>query len=55
MSKPPKDGESSSGTSTPLPGFTAEQWKSLLSIFGNLPPSNDRMAGPSLEEADWDG
>ncbi|CAH9105980.1 unnamed protein product [Cuscuta epithymum] len=55
LNKSQKDGESSSGLTTPLPGFSAEQWKSLLSFFGNSSPSNDRMAGPSLEEADWDG
>ncbi|CAH9108208.1 unnamed protein product [Cuscuta epithymum] len=33
-----------SSSSVPLPGFTQEQWKSLLS-----------MLGPSLEEADWNG
>ncbi|CAH9137923.1 unnamed protein product [Cuscuta epithymum] len=50
-----QQGESSGGQSTPLPGFTPEQWSSLVSLFGNSLPTNDRMAGPSLEEADLNG
>ncbi|CAH9138190.1 unnamed protein product [Cuscuta epithymum] len=51
----PKQAEGSSGQTTPLPGFTAEQWNSLLSVIGNSFSTNERMAGPSLEEADWNG
>ncbi|CAH9090318.1 unnamed protein product [Cuscuta epithymum] len=47
--------EGSSGQNAPLPGFTTVQWNSLLSVFGNSLSTNDRMAGPSLEEADWNG
>ncbi|CAH9091038.1 unnamed protein product [Cuscuta europaea] len=45
MSQPSTStGDGSFGQSTPLPGFSVEQWKSLISTFG-----------PSLEEADWNG
>ncbi|CAH9079541.1 unnamed protein product [Cuscuta epithymum] len=37
--------EDGNGISTPLPGFTPEQWQTLLSIFGNSPSPNDHMAG----------
>ncbi|CAH9142589.1 unnamed protein product [Cuscuta epithymum] len=47
--------DGSLGQSTPLPGFSAEQWNSLISDFGNLSSSYDPMAGPSLEEVDWNG
>ncbi|CAH9112536.1 unnamed protein product [Cuscuta epithymum] len=53
--KAPPVGEGSSNQSMPLPSFTPEQWKSLLTIFGNPTGSTDRVAGPSLEEADWNG
>ncbi|CAH9139146.1 unnamed protein product [Cuscuta epithymum] len=43
------------GDYTPLPGFTPEQWKTLVSALGNSNISNSRMNGPSLEEADWNG
>ncbi|CAH9126867.1 unnamed protein product, partial [Cuscuta epithymum] len=38
-------GEGSSGQSTLLPGFTPEQWNTLLSVSGNPSPSNDHMIG----------
>ncbi|XP_020250529.1 uncharacterized protein LOC109827919 [Asparagus officinalis] len=41
--------------SVPLPGFSAEQWRALVAAFGNPQSSTERMNGPSLEEADWNG
>ncbi|CAH9103059.1 unnamed protein product [Cuscuta epithymum] len=41
--------------SAPLPGFTADQWKTLVAVFGNPQTQPERMSGPSLEEADWHG
>ncbi|CAH9121127.1 unnamed protein product [Cuscuta epithymum] len=54
---PGNDGsrEPSNGQPLPLPGFSADQRKSLISAFGNSTDSNDRMAGPCLEKADWNG
>ncbi|CAH9134222.1 unnamed protein product [Cuscuta epithymum] len=40
---------------TPLPGFSPEQWQALITAFGNPQSSSGRMAGPSIEEADWNG
>ncbi|CAH9127009.1 unnamed protein product [Cuscuta epithymum] len=48
-------GDNKTKLNTPLPGFTSEQWASLLSMLGNTHSTNDRMAGPCLEEADWNG
>lgn len=35
----------SDNSSTPLPGFTPEQWQTLVTVFGNLQPSSDRLTG----------
>ncbi|KAE8662354.1 ABI3, putative isoform 4 [Hibiscus syriacus] len=32
-------------TSTPLSAFTADQWKALANVFGNMTISNDRLNG----------
>ncbi|KAJ9549184.1 hypothetical protein OSB04_021727 [Centaurea solstitialis] len=40
------------GQGSPLPGFTTEQWKTLVSVFGSsLQQSENRLTGPSIEEA----
>ncbi|CAH9076259.1 unnamed protein product [Cuscuta europaea] len=42
---------------TYAPGFTSEQWKSLLKLGGNCKSSSveEKLSGPTFEDADWSG